>query len=293
MVKVIRSSKDDGTNATAQKRTIVKEEPLDDASGLIALTTKPKSKPKSRVTVKSEPGIKSEDRSNAAGSEDEDSENEKNVKKKRRERPTNDNSLPPALSTNKKLWRSTVLPTLLNYVGSFHNPWTISEDKTIAYLQPILDHFLPRTDRYMIQPSDPMLGLVRNLYLTNCRICDIAFQVTQRLNEWRSTFGSTAIAVLDTFFGLSGQDTLAERQDFANYMLKNKTFLYSEPNKKQANGEVCCRSSDLLVIDLNYSRYSPWAFSGVRSSCRRSPPISRLSQTPTRTLRDSSTLGER
>ena len=155
MVKVVSSSK----NAPAQKRVIVKEEPLDDAERLIAPATKPKSKPKSRVTVKSEPDIMGEDMSSTmATSEDEGSVT---VKKKKRERPTNDSCLPPALGRNKRLWRPVVLPTLINFVGSFHNPWTISDDKIIAYLQPMLNHFLPRSDHYVVQPSDSLLGLVR------------------------------------------------------------------------------------------------------------------------------------
>ncbi|KAF8340078.1 hypothetical protein F5887DRAFT_919606 [Amanita rubescens] len=215
MVKVVLPSK----KASAQKRVIVKEEPLDDAERLIAPATKPKPKPKSQVTVKSEPDIMSEDRgSAAASSEDEGSEI---VKKKRRERPMNDSCLPPALAASRRLWRPIVLPTLINYVGSFHNPWTISDDKIIAYLQPILNHFLPRADRYTVQASDSLLGLV-----------------TQRLNEWRSVFSSTAIAVLDSFFGSVEQTPLAARQQFANDMLKNKAFLYAEPRKKLANGEV-------------------------------------------------------
>ena len=143
----------------AQKHTIIKEEPLDDAT--LALAVKPRpTKPKSRVTVKAELVSDLEDRSNPA------SEDEGTKKKKPRERPTNDSSLPPALMTNKRIWRSAILPMLINYVGGFHNPWIINEDRIIAHLQPILDHFLPRSSRYVIQASDPILALVRSLQLT-------------------------------------------------------------------------------------------------------------------------------
>jgi hypothetical protein len=163
MVKVVSSSK----NVPAQKRVIVKEEPLDDAARLIAPATKPKPKPKpkpkSRVTVKSEPDVRGEDRSSTvATSEDEGSVT---AKKKRRERPTNDSCLPPALGGNRRLWRPVVLPTLINFVGSFHNPWTISDDRIIAYIQTILNHFLPRSDRFVVQPSDSLLGLVRIFFI--------------------------------------------------------------------------------------------------------------------------------
>lgn len=158
MVKVVRK---DATLTKAKKPTIVKEEPQDDAVKL-ALATRPKPtskpKPEVKVPVKTEPGVKREEGSNLASSDDE------SIKKKR-ERPTNDSSLPPALATNRRLWRSTVLPTLINYIGTLHNPWLISEDRLVAYLQPILDHFLPRTERYKIQPCDPILGLVRGLHL--------------------------------------------------------------------------------------------------------------------------------
>ena len=144
----------DNNNAKTQKRTIIKEEPLDDATLALAAH-----KPTSRVTVKAEPASDLEDRSNPA-SEDE------GAKKKSRERPTNYTSLPPALMAKKRIWRSAVLPTLINYVGTFHNPWTIDEDRIVAHLQPILDHFLPRADRYVIQAADPILRLVRSLHLT-------------------------------------------------------------------------------------------------------------------------------
>ena len=157
-MKVVCPPKDNH-NVKAQKRMIVKEEPVDDATLALAIKTRP-TKPKSRVMVKAEPVSDLEDGSNPA------SEGEGTKKKKPRERPTNDSSLPPALMTNKRIWRSAILPTLINYVATFHNPWTINEDRIIAHLQPILDHFLPRSNRYIIQASDPILALVRSLHLT-------------------------------------------------------------------------------------------------------------------------------
>jgi hypothetical protein len=81
------------------------------------------------------------------------------VKRKKRDRPTNDNSLPLELLENKKLWRVVVLPTFMNFVATLNNPWDIDEHRTIAYLQPILRHVL-KNSAYEVAKKDLILGIV-------------------------------------------------------------------------------------------------------------------------------------
>lgn len=100
MVSIICSSK----GKKAQKPIAVKE-PQDNTCGLPTQALPCKSKPKSKVKLKSEPAIKDENRSDATVcSKDEDM-----VKKKKQEWLTNSN-LPPALVRNSKLWWLAVLP---------------------------------------------------------------------------------------------------------------------------------------------------------------------------------------
>ena len=63
-------------------------------------------------------------------------------------------------------------------------------------------------------------------------------KVTQRLNEWRSLFGSAVITVLDSFFRTEKLNTVAQRQEFTMEMLSHKAFLYFQPRMVQDNGKV-------------------------------------------------------
>ncbi|KIL61511.1 hypothetical protein M378DRAFT_13443 [Amanita muscaria Koide BX008] len=107
------------------------------------------------------------------------------VKWKKCDRPTNDNSLPSELLENKKLW-------------------------TIAYLQPILQHFL-KNSAYEVAKKDLILGIVN-----------------QQLNKWCSMFSLTALSILDTFFSKQELTTVEERMMLMNDMLHKNLFLYAE-----------------------------------------------------------------
>ena len=102
-----------------------------------------------KVTVKQEPRVIK------------NNENSFPAKKKKRKQAAYDD-LPLMLVENKKMWRYTVLPTLINNLAGLQDPWEISEARIIAYLQPILDHFFPRQS-YIVEVSDAMLSLVRGL----------------------------------------------------------------------------------------------------------------------------------
>jgi len=59
--------------------------------------------------------------------------------------------------------------------------------------------------------------------------------MSQRIYEYRSGFGSTAIALVQAFFesDKTGQyDTDEQRQEFAGDMLDDLQFLYADANRK-------------------------------------------------------------
>jgi hypothetical protein len=57
----------------------------------------------------------------------------------------------------------------------------------------------------------------------------ISMQTIQRTYEWRSGFGSTALAVLVSFFDTSKDfETNDQRRTFAENMTKDLRFIYAE-----------------------------------------------------------------
>jgi hypothetical protein len=56
----------------------------------------------------------------------------------------------------------------------------------------------------------------------------IIYQVSQRLSEWRGSFGSAAIAIVNGFFDDNGKyrDSNDMRQEFATRMLDKLRFVY-------------------------------------------------------------------
>jgi len=99
-------------------------------------------------------------------------------------------------------------------------------------------------------------------------------QADQRLCEWRGTFGSAALMIVNTFFITSELNTDRERQEFAAEQLEGYTFLYKDVGLKK-NGEV----GNNIVTEFYHSsllgeaqRHLPWTTSppDLRSSPIRS-----------------------
>ncbi|KAK2465667.1 hypothetical protein APHAL10511_002211 [Amanita phalloides] len=160
------------------------------------------------VAVKKEPVGVSTTNSRTKGKAHENMKSDNTGQKKWRERETNRN-LPPSL--DKRLWHVAVLPTLLNFVGNFRDPWAADDKQIIAYMQPILNHFIPENKQYTLESGDIMVWLIH-----------------QRLNEWRSMFCSTSISILNAYFETNMYDTVAERKELLHEMLTDKKFLYDK-----------------------------------------------------------------
>lgn len=164
-------------------------------------TTNSNGRDKARVKVEPEVSL-----SDGKSGSDLEGQDDWQKQKKRHKRPTN-RDLPSGL--DKRMWRRVVLPSFLNYVGSFQDPWRIDQRQVITYMQPILNHFLPLNEQHTLHKKDSMIDLIN-----------------QRLNDWRSTFGSTTITVLDSFFREAHFDTQEARQGIASQLLERDRFLY-------------------------------------------------------------------
>jgi hypothetical protein len=66
---------------------------------------------------------------------------------------------------------------------------------------------------------------VHNILAINCLI---SCQVSQRLSEWRSSFGSASIAIVNAFFDDNDnyRDSNSMRQEFATYIIEKLQFMY-------------------------------------------------------------------
>ncbi|KAM6503330.1 hypothetical protein JOM56_000273 [Amanita muscaria] len=182
---------------------------FDDAASATRTKATTNSNGKGKARVKVEPEVSLSD--GKSGSDLEGQDDTRQKQKKQPKRPTN-RDLPSGL--DKRMWRRVVLPSFLNYVGSFQDPWRIDQRQVITYMQPILNHFLLLNEQHTLHKKDSMIDLAR--------IPDI----NQRLNDWRSTFGSTTITVLDSFFREAHFDTQEARQGIASQLLERHRFLY-------------------------------------------------------------------
>ncbi|KZT03382.1 uncharacterized protein LAESUDRAFT_716212 [Laetiporus sulphureus 93-53] len=127
--------------------------------------------------------------------------------------------LPDGANTNGR-WYRVFLPTLRRYAGTLVNPWIIKDEDFIHALQMIWNAIYGKAASYTVVCNDHVFKLA-----------------TQRLSEWRSGFGQTALRLLDTFFADDKENlynTIEDRRDFAEYMLSKLRFTYehAEGNNK-------------------------------------------------------------
>ncbi|KAG1733930.1 uncharacterized protein EDB91DRAFT_1057236 [Suillus paluster] len=65
----------------------------------------------------------------------------------------------------------------------------------------------------------------------------MCYQAIQRIHEWRTIFGSTAISVLMAFFASVPQyDTQAACAEYAEYQLQDAHFIYKDANNDDQPG---------------------------------------------------------
>ncbi|GBE84412.1 hypothetical protein SCP_0603910 [Sparassis crispa] len=121
-------------------------------------------------------------------------------------------ALPPAAQKHDR-WRRRFMPTIVRFIGAVDNPWNVDEDVFRDALERIWDVVYKTTG---IEYTDGLHVIVRALTI-------------QRLDEWRSSFGSTAIAALELFFKSDSKYQKPEyRVKFSRCLLELRRFAYED-----------------------------------------------------------------
>ncbi|KAG1866579.1 hypothetical protein DFJ58DRAFT_724072 [Suillus subalutaceus] len=115
--------------------------------------------------------------------------------------------LPPGCHEDGK-WARQFLPTVFLWLGAQDELWTITDVKLLHACQEIFKVVFPNI-QYKVVTSGSVFGVV-----------------TQRVSEWRSNFGSTALAMVVDFLN-SNRDT--SPQTLAKLFLAEFAFLYPDP----------------------------------------------------------------
>ncbi|KZT06390.1 uncharacterized protein LAESUDRAFT_750170 [Laetiporus sulphureus 93-53] len=131
----------------------------------------------------------------------------------------------PAGANDNGRWQHVFVLTLRRYAGTLVNPWIIKDDEFIEALQLIWNAIYGNKVPHQVACNDHVFKLA-----------------TQRLSEWRSSFGSTALRILENFFigdKENSYDNVEDRCEFTEYMLSKLRFTYEHAvgdNKKEWRG---------------------------------------------------------
>ncbi|KAJ8581531.1 hypothetical protein M405DRAFT_832305 [Rhizopogon salebrosus TDB-379] len=118
-------------------------------------------------------------------------------------------------------WRSRYIPALIYWVGNSNWPWTIPDEDFSNALYEI--HSALCTSNKLIEFDVDTPGF------------ELA---SQRIHEWRASFGSIAVAVLMAIFASMGDDykTQESHKEYAEYLLDGLRFVYEDPDDEEQPG---------------------------------------------------------
>jgi hypothetical protein len=156
-------------------------------------------------------------------------------------------------------WRKLVIPCLFRWASAQKNPWMIPDAEIVKALEMIC-----RETFGDVGPLDISPGVVRIVCLhSRSRLILMSLQATQRLSDsWRSVLGSSAIAIVNSFFESSADHANSNemRQDFARHQLDLFRFTYRKANGKDKKVTVstCTTSSANNHVYLEIQRRFPW-----------------------------------
>ncbi|KAG1797287.1 hypothetical protein EV424DRAFT_1352814 [Suillus variegatus] len=115
----------------------------------------------------------------------------------------------PAAMQADQCWTKKYLPTILLWAGSYKDIWVIPDDVLLHHAQLIFDAVY----------KDLNIVLVHN---------GVVHSLTARhISEWRSNFGSTAIAIIMDFMTRTSD---CAPSDLAMSLVHNWVFIYEDPN---------------------------------------------------------------
>jgi hypothetical protein len=142
------------------------------------------------------------------------------------------NKMLPAGCTEGNAWKLLFMPIYLRFAGSYSNGWTIDDHDNVAALQTIWDAVFGDKIPHTVAVNEHVFKVVSSY--PSCTWACIrysGFQATQRTHEWRSSFGSTAVAMFAAFFSSAPEERYASdesRAEFATKLLKNLAFVFEK-----------------------------------------------------------------
>ncbi|KAG2126211.1 hypothetical protein DEU56DRAFT_743133 [Suillus clintonianus] len=124
------------------------------------------------------------------------------------------------------LWRTRFLPCLMFWIGNSDFGWTVPETEPESVLEQIYYAVYPHRlggcdfDSSLVTATDSLTQ-----------------QVSQRIHEWRASFGSTANTVLIAFFVSTPEyKTQEARDEYAEEQLEECRFVYEDPENEEQPG---------------------------------------------------------
>ncbi|KAI0352291.1 hypothetical protein OH77DRAFT_813930 [Trametes cingulata] len=130
----------------------------------------------------------------------------------------------PAGAQDDERWSSVFVPTLLKYQGSRHDPWAWDPVSSAAVIQKIWDKVFDGKVVHKVAIGDNVYQVAK-----------------QRIYEWRSAIGSSAITVFESCFAASSatrydeklkgntKEIEAARAKFCSQILPNYQFVWKDP----------------------------------------------------------------
>jgi len=138
----------------------------------------------------------------------------------------------PAKCQEHNIWRGKLIPTYIQYMSCNDTVWGMKDGNATAILQAIWDYLYGARIPMQIVSMGPVFGIVRSFHIVDTLIQHLS-QADQRLCEWRCTFGSAALMIVNTFFLVSGFNTDEECQVLSVEQLEGYTFLYRDVGVKK------------------------------------------------------------
>ncbi|KAG1883847.1 hypothetical protein F4604DRAFT_1677553 [Suillus subluteus] len=114
-------------------------------------------------------------------------------------------------------WAKKFLPTMILWAGSQECLWSIPDATLLTHVQIVFQAIYPDVNLTIV-----LNGAVFSLY-------PLHTQTIQRLSEWRSSFGSTAIVLIYDFL-MSNSD--CDPEVLAGLLLKNYAFIFEDMDKR-------------------------------------------------------------
>jgi len=128
-------------------------------------------------------------------------------------------------------FRRHFIPTVVWYHATQIDAWNTNYKDLVPALQAIWDTIYGRTVPHQIEVNDSVFRAVRHNLTSSVSASDSHdLQTTQRISEtWHSPIGSSAIAVVNSFFNsVELFKTEERRREFAKNALDTFQFIYRD-----------------------------------------------------------------